>query len=85
MVLLACPPWSTLTGTLVAGDLLERLEMHIGVLLEHFNEIDQQYANSPVVIEAASSIIFAGGSQTESKGAHRRIISPDYLPYYLFI
>ncbi|KAJ7343602.1 regulator of Vps4 activity in the MVB pathway-domain-containing protein [Mycena albidolilacea] len=51
----------------VAGDLLERLEMHIGVLLEHFNEIDQQYANSPVVIEAASSIIFAGGSQTESK------------------
>ncbi|KAF8212364.1 regulator of Vps4 activity in the MVB pathway-domain-containing protein [Mycena galopus ATCC 62051] len=51
----------------VAGDLLEILEMHIGVLLEHFNEIDQQYVNSPVVLEAASSIIFAGASQTESK------------------
>ncbi|KAK7014965.1 DUF292-domain-containing protein [Favolaschia claudopus] len=51
----------------VAGDLLEILEMHIGVLLEHFAEIDQQYVNSPVVLEAASSIIYAGGTQTESK------------------
>ncbi|KAJ6630677.1 regulator of Vps4 activity in the MVB pathway-domain-containing protein [Mycena sp. CBHHK59/15] len=51
----------------VSGDLLEILEMHIGVLLEHFTEIDQQYVNSPVVIEAASSIIFAGAAQTESK------------------
>ncbi|KAJ7452536.1 regulator of Vps4 activity in the MVB pathway-domain-containing protein [Mycena galericulata] len=50
----------------VSGDLLEILEMHIGVLLEHFNEIDQQYVNSPVVVEAASSIIFAG-AQPDSK------------------
>lgn len=52
----------------VSGDLLEILEMHIGVLLEHFAEIDQQYVNSPVVVEAASSIIYAGG-QPDSKGA----------------
>ncbi|KAJ7273592.1 regulator of Vps4 activity in the MVB pathway-domain-containing protein [Mycena haematopus] len=51
----------------VAGDLLETLEMHIGVLLEHFNEIEQQYVNSPVVVEAASSIIFAGASVPESR------------------
>ncbi|KAF7363337.1 DUF292-domain-containing protein [Mycena sanguinolenta] len=51
----------------VAGDLLETLEMHIGILLEHFTEIDQQFVNSPVVLEAASSIIFAGASQTESR------------------
>ncbi|KAJ7940766.1 regulator of Vps4 activity in the MVB pathway-domain-containing protein [Mycena leptocephala] len=50
----------------VLGDLLEILEMHVGVLLEHFTEVDQQYVNSPVVLEAASSIIFAG-TQTESK------------------
>ncbi|KAJ7046656.1 regulator of Vps4 activity in the MVB pathway-domain-containing protein [Mycena alexandri] len=50
----------------VAGDLLEILEMHIGVLLEHFTEIDQQYVNSPVVVEAASSIIYAGATP-ESK------------------
>ncbi|KAJ7109261.1 regulator of Vps4 activity in the MVB pathway-domain-containing protein [Mycena epipterygia] len=51
----------------VSGDLLEILEMHIGVLLEHFAEVDQQYVNSPVVVEAASSIIFAGAAQTDSK------------------
>ncbi|KAJ7470653.1 regulator of Vps4 activity in the MVB pathway-domain-containing protein [Mycena latifolia] len=51
----------------VSGDLLEILEMHIGVLLEHFSEIDQQYINSPVVLEAASSIIYAGAAQTDSK------------------
>ncbi|KAJ6547443.1 regulator of Vps4 activity in the MVB pathway-domain-containing protein [Mycena capillaripes] len=51
----------------VSSDLLEILEMHIGVVLEHFTEIDQQYVNSPVVLEAASSIIFAGASQTESQ------------------
>ncbi|KAJ6596779.1 regulator of Vps4 activity in the MVB pathway-domain-containing protein [Mycena vulgaris] len=51
----------------VAGDLLEILEMHVGVLLEHFTEIDQQYVNSPVVLEAASSIIYAGAAQTDSK------------------
>jgi hypothetical protein len=54
-------------GIPVLGDLLEILEMHVGVLLEHFTEVDQQYVNSPVVLEAASSIIFAG-TQTESKG-----------------
>ncbi|KAJ7098032.1 regulator of Vps4 activity in the MVB pathway-domain-containing protein [Mycena belliarum] len=51
----------------VSGDLLEILEMHIGVLLEHFSEVDQQYVNSPVVLEAASTIIYAGTSQTEPK------------------
>ncbi|KAJ6455699.1 regulator of Vps4 activity in the MVB pathway-domain-containing protein [Mycena sanguinolenta] len=51
----------------VAGDLLETLEMHIGILLEHFNEVDQQFVNSPVVLEAASSIIFVGTAQTESR------------------
>ncbi|KAJ7685069.1 regulator of Vps4 activity in the MVB pathway-domain-containing protein [Mycena polygramma] len=51
----------------VSGDLLEILEMHIGVMLEHFTELDQQYVNSPVVVEAASSIIYAGASQTECK------------------
>ncbi|KAJ7172601.1 regulator of Vps4 activity in the MVB pathway-domain-containing protein [Mycena filopes] len=50
----------------VTGDMLEILEMHIGVLLEHFAEIDQQYVNSPVVLEAASSIIYAGATP-ESK------------------
>ncbi|KAJ7156093.1 regulator of Vps4 activity in the MVB pathway-domain-containing protein [Mycena crocata] len=50
----------------VSGDLLEILEMHVGVILEHFAEIDQQYVNSPVVVEAASSIIFAG-AQADSK------------------
>lgn len=26
----------------VIGDLLEALEMHVGLLLEHFQELDQQ-------------------------------------------
>ncbi|KAJ7219165.1 regulator of Vps4 activity in the MVB pathway-domain-containing protein [Mycena pura] len=51
----------------VSADLLEILEMHIGVLLEHFTEIDQEYVNSPMVVEAASSVIFAGVSQPECK------------------
>lgn len=36
-------------------DLLEVLEIHVGLLLEHFQELDQH----PSVVEAASSIIFA--------------------------
>ncbi|KAJ7632505.1 regulator of Vps4 activity in the MVB pathway-domain-containing protein [Roridomyces roridus] len=51
----------------VSGNLLELLEMHVGVLLEHFAEIDQQYVNSPVVLEAASSVIYAGNAIPESK------------------
>ncbi|KAJ7740722.1 regulator of Vps4 activity in the MVB pathway-domain-containing protein [Mycena maculata] len=50
----------------VHADLLENLEHYIGVLLEHFGEIDEQYVNSPVVVEAASSIIYAG-AQPDSK------------------
>ncbi|ESK96876.1 duf292 domain-containing protein [Moniliophthora roreri MCA 2997] len=38
------------------GDVLEMLEMHIGMLLERFSEIGQ---SNPAVIEAASTIIYA--------------------------
>jgi len=41
------------------GDLLEVLGMYIGLLLEHINELEQKASPSPVVAEAASSIIFA--------------------------
>ncbi|KAI0319366.1 regulator of Vps4 activity in the MVB pathway-domain-containing protein [Amylostereum chailletii] len=42
----------------IVGDLLENLEMQIGVLVEHFAELDGK-APSPVTVEAASSIIYA--------------------------
>ncbi|KAF5387100.1 hypothetical protein D9615_001614 [Tricholomella constricta] len=41
------------------GDLLEVLEMHVGQLLEHFNEIYQSTSPTPNVAEAASTIIYA--------------------------
>ncbi|THH18480.1 hypothetical protein EW146_g2513 [Bondarzewia mesenterica] len=50
----------------ISGDLLEVLEMQIGVLLERSNELDNSLPPSPAVVEAASSIIFAA-PQTESK------------------
>lgn len=60
------------------GDLLELLEMYVGMLLEHFGQLEQGYgvasppagkspSPSPIVTEAASSIIFAA-PHTESKG-----------------
>jgi hypothetical protein len=48
------------------ADLLEALEMHVGLVVEHFAEIEQNEAPSPVVAEAASSIIFAA-PHTESR------------------
>ncbi|KAG6911447.1 hypothetical protein DXG01_014521 [Tephrocybe rancida] len=41
------------------GDLLEVLEMHVGQLLEHFNELDQSTNLTPNIIEAASTVIYA--------------------------
>ncbi|KAG7092365.1 hypothetical protein E1B28_008724 [Marasmius oreades] len=40
------------------GDVLEMLEMHVAIMLEHVSEIGQNCHN-PAVVEAASSIIFA--------------------------
>ncbi|KAH9484248.1 TBC domain-containing protein [Psilocybe cubensis] len=41
------------------GDLLEEIEMQIGVLLEKYNELERQTPPSPVMIEAISTIIYA--------------------------
>ncbi|KAF4614546.1 hypothetical protein D9613_002985 [Agrocybe pediades] len=41
------------------GDLVEELEMQLGVLLERFNEFERNVPPSPVMIEAASTIIYA--------------------------
>ncbi|KIK59802.1 hypothetical protein GYMLUDRAFT_1003603 [Collybiopsis luxurians FD-317 M1] len=46
----------------VLGDVLEILEMHVGVILEHISELEY----NPAVIEAVSSIIFAS-PRVESK------------------
>ncbi|KAJ3474489.1 hypothetical protein NLI96_g12430 [Meripilus lineatus] len=43
----------------IYGDLLQTLEMLVGVILEHISELDRNDSPSPVVVEAASSIIFA--------------------------
>ncbi|CAA7271804.1 unnamed protein product [Cyclocybe aegerita] len=40
------------------GDLLDEVEMLLGILLEHFHELESGVAPSPVVVEAASTIIF---------------------------
>ncbi|KAF8654068.1 hypothetical protein AX16_003601 [Volvariella volvacea WC 439] len=50
----------------VMSDLLEVLEMHTGVILEHLSEIDQNVAPSPVMVEAISSVIYAA-PMTDSK------------------
>ncbi|THU86443.1 hypothetical protein K435DRAFT_822154 [Dendrothele bispora CBS 962.96] len=41
------------------GDLLEMLEMQLGILLERFNEVEQGSSPSPTVVEAAMCIIFS--------------------------
>lgn len=68
----------------VQGNLMQMMEMHLGVILGHLNEIERRCAEcapygdvpltavcsdmpSPIVIEAASSIIYAG-LKIESKG-----------------
>ncbi|OBZ75974.1 hypothetical protein A0H81_04150 [Grifola frondosa] len=51
------------------GDLLQTMEMHVGVILGHLNDFDRSEAPSPVVLEAASSIVYAA-LQTESKDLH---------------
>ncbi|KAJ4488065.1 regulator of Vps4 activity in the MVB pathway-domain-containing protein [Lentinula aciculospora] len=42
----------------IQGDVLEMLEMHIGVILEHIMELEHD-SPSPAVVEAASSVIYA--------------------------
>jgi hypothetical protein len=65
------------------GELLENLEIHIGVLLQHFSDLERYVIHpppsalyilkipsgnlSPVVVEAASSVIFAA-PHVDSKG-----------------
>ncbi|EIW85044.1 hypothetical protein CONPUDRAFT_162339 [Coniophora puteana RWD-64-598 SS2] len=44
------------------ADLMEILEMHIGVILERFRELEEGKATTPVFIEAAGSIIVAAPS-----------------------
>ncbi|KII88623.1 hypothetical protein PLICRDRAFT_161896 [Plicaturopsis crispa FD-325 SS-3] len=61
------------------GDLLEVLEMHVGVILEHFHELEQRTTPSPIVAEAAASIIYAA-PQTESKDLN---IVREFLIQYL--
>ncbi|OCH95037.1 hypothetical protein OBBRIDRAFT_25471 [Obba rivulosa] len=41
------------------SDLLQTMEMHVGVVLGHLGELERSEPPSPVVIEATSSIIFA--------------------------
>ncbi|KAI9065102.1 hypothetical protein FKP32DRAFT_1665560 [Trametes sanguinea] len=50
----------------IRSNLLQILEMHVGVILGHLNELERSDMPSPIVIEAASSIIYAGQS-VESK------------------
>ncbi|KAI0748298.1 regulator of Vps4 activity in the MVB pathway-domain-containing protein [Daedaleopsis nitida] len=53
----------------VRSDLLQTLEMHVGVILGHLNELERSDTPSPIIAEAASSIIYAGLS-IESKDLH---------------
>ncbi|KAL0573269.1 hypothetical protein V5O48_008676 [Marasmius crinis-equi] len=48
------------------GDLLEMLEMHVGIILEHISEIAQSSGHNQAVLEAASSIIYSA-PQVECK------------------
>ncbi|KAI0831488.1 regulator of Vps4 activity in the MVB pathway-domain-containing protein [Trametes gibbosa] len=67
----------------VLGNLMQMLEMHLGVILGHLNELERNEMPSPIVIEAASSIIYAG-LKIESKDLHQvrdfllRAIGPDF-------
>nr|GAT47209.1 DUF292-domain-containing protein [Mycena chlorophos] len=47
----------------LVADVLENLEMQLGILLEHFSEIEQGL--NPSVVEAASTVIYAGASQPD--------------------
>ncbi|KAI0673046.1 regulator of Vps4 activity in the MVB pathway-domain-containing protein [Trametes maxima] len=67
----------------IRGNLLQMLEMHIGVILGHLNELERSDAPSPIVIEAASSIIYAG-PKIDLKDLHQvrefllHALSPDF-------
>ncbi|EIW60055.1 uncharacterized protein TRAVEDRAFT_27771 [Trametes versicolor FP-101664 SS1] len=67
----------------VKGNLMQMLEMHLGVILGHLNELERSDMPSPLVIEAASSIIYAG-PKIESKDLHQvrefllHALSPDF-------
>ncbi|KAH9945962.1 regulator of Vps4 activity in the MVB pathway-domain-containing protein [Epithele typhae] len=50
----------------VKSDLMQTLEMHVGVILGHMHELERRDAPSPIVAEAASSIIYAA-PHVESK------------------
>ncbi|KAG7452620.1 uncharacterized protein BT62DRAFT_925178 [Guyanagaster necrorhizus] len=52
-----------------AGDVLEMLAMYSGLLLEHFHELEHNNSPSPVVVEAASTIIFSA-PYVDSKDIH---------------
>ncbi|KAF9532289.1 regulator of Vps4 activity in the MVB pathway-domain-containing protein [Crepidotus variabilis] len=41
------------------GDVLEVVEMHIGTVLEHFQELELGLPPSPALVEAASTILYA--------------------------
>ncbi|EPQ58196.1 hypothetical protein GLOTRDRAFT_120030 [Gloeophyllum trabeum ATCC 11539] len=51
------------------GDVLEVLGMHLGVVLDHFHELERSTPPSPVMVEAASTIIFAA-PHLDSKELH---------------
>ncbi|OSD08684.1 hypothetical protein PYCCODRAFT_1356642 [Trametes coccinea BRFM310] len=67
----------------IRSNLLQILEMHVGVILGHLNELERSDMPSPIVIEAASSIIYAGQS-VESKDLHQvreflmQALSPEF-------
>ncbi|EJF66014.1 hypothetical protein DICSQDRAFT_143372 [Dichomitus squalens LYAD-421 SS1] len=67
----------------VKSDLLQTLEMHVGVILGHLNELERSDTPSPIMTEAASSIIYAG-LQIESKDLHNvreflmQALGPDF-------
>lgn len=44
------------------GDLLEVIEMHVSMVIEHLGELDEERSPGPVLIEAAASIIAAAPS-----------------------
>ncbi|PBK96735.1 hypothetical protein ARMGADRAFT_988770 [Armillaria gallica] len=52
-----------------AGDVLEMLAMYSSLLLEHFQELEHNNSPSPVIVEAASTIIFSA-PYVDSKDVH---------------
>ncbi|KAK0210640.1 regulator of Vps4 activity in the MVB pathway-domain-containing protein [Desarmillaria ectypa] len=51
------------------GDVLEMLAMYSSLLLEHFQELEHNNSQSPVIVEAASTIIFSA-PYVDSKDIH---------------